>query len=253
MSTILVTHKGPTCYITLNRPEALNALNKTLFTELEEAVDAFVADPNLKGAIITGSGSKAFAAGADITEFQSLNEQSGEALSARGQAIFAKIENSPKPIIAAVNGYALGGGCELAMACHIRIASEKALFGQPEVKLGLLPGYGATQRLVRYLGRARATELLITADMIDSQKAHEYGLVNQVTMPENLMEVCETLLAKAYKQSPNAIALTLQAIAAGQNDTAGYEMEAALFGKALVSEEAKEGINAFLEKRKPNF
>lgn len=250
---IKVSHEGATCHITLNRPKALNALNSGLFSELDQAIDAFLADKNLKGAIITGEGEKAFAAGADITEFSSLDAKQGQELSQRGQDVFFKIEQSTKPIIAAVNGFALGGGCELAMSCHMRVASDNALFGQPEVKLGLLPGYGATQRLVRYIGRAKATELLITADMIGAEEAKSLGLVNYVTTREELIAKCENILAKAYKQSPNAIALTLRAIDKGEESRAGYQLESELFGEAIVSEEAAEGVAAFMEKRKPNF
>jgi enoyl-CoA hydratase len=250
---VQVSHEGPTCYIRLNRPKALNALNAGLFTALDEAIDAFLADDKLKGAIITGTGEKAFAAGADITEFSALDASKAEALSQRGQAVFFKIEQSTKPIIAAVNGFALGGGCELAMSCHMRVASDNALFGQPEVKLGLLPGYGATQRLVRYIGRAIATELLITADMIGAEEAKTLGLVNYVTTQEALLPTCEGILAKAYKQSPNAIALTLRAIDKGEASPEGYQYESKLFGEAIVSDEATEGIAAFMEKRKPSF
>ncbi|MFK7970249.1 MAG: enoyl-CoA hydratase/isomerase family protein [Bacteroidia bacterium] len=250
---IQVSPQGSTCYIALNRPKALNALNQGIFDELNQAMDEFLADKSLKGAVITGAGEKAFAAGADITELQKLNKEEAEALSKKGQALFFKIEKSIKPVIAAVNGFALGGGCELAMSCHMRVASDNALFGQPEVKLGLLPGYGGTQRLVQYIGRAKATELLITADMIGAEDALRLGLVNYVTDQASLMEKCDAILAKAYKQSPNAIALTLRAIDAGEYAPDGFTFEAERFGEAIISDEAKEGIGAFLEKRKPNF
>lgn len=252
-NNIQVENRNSTCYITINRPKALNALNRGVFDEVSQAMDEFLADKSLKGAIITGSGDKAFAAGADITELQKLNKEEAEALSRKGQGIFSKIEQSTKPVIAAVNGFALGGGCEFAMSCHMRVASDNAKFGQPEVKLGLLPGYGGTQRLVDYIGRGKATELLITADMIGAEEALQLGLVNYVTTQEELIPKCEAILARVYKQSPNAVALTLKAIDAGVYSTKGYDVEATLFGDAIVSDEAAEGIGAFLEKRKPNF
>lgn len=239
--------------ITINRPKKLNALNQGVMSELDQAIDAFLEDDSLRGAIITGEGEKAFAAGADIQEFVGLDATAGKALSEKGQKLFFKIENSPKPIIAAVNGFALGGGCELAMACHLRVASTNAMFGQPEVKLGLLAGYGGTQRLVQLVGKGKATELLITADMIDADKALELGLVNYVVTRGELMDKCHEILGKAAKQGPLAVAYTLEAISAGVNGTNGYDTEATLFGKAIVSEDAKEGTSAFLEKRRANF
>ncbi len=251
--TLITTQEGATFLITLNRPDKLNALNQEVMGELDAAVDQFLQDDSLKGAIITGSGPKAFAAGADIKEFLSLDQSQGVDLSQKGQGIFAKIEQSPKPIIAAVNGFALGGGCELAMSCHFRLASDNAMFGQPEVKLGLLAGYGGTQRLTRLIGRGKATELLITGDMIDANEALRLGLVNEVTSFQELLPRCQKILGRSYRQSPLAIAYTLEAIEAGVAGGDGYRKESENFGKAIVSEDGKEGATAFLEKRKPTF
>lgn len=252
-STLTLQEEGSTLIIFINRPKKLNALNQGVFSELDQAIDSFLENKALLGAIITGTGDKAFAAGADIQELVGLDAATGQALSEKGQKLFFKIENSPKPIVAAVNGFALGGGCELAMSCHLRVASTNAMFGQPEVKLGLLPGYGGTQRLVQLIGKGKATELLITADMIDADTALALGLVNYVTAQEELMGKCHEILKKASRQGPLAIAYTLQAISDGVNGGDGYATEAALFGKAIVSDDAKEGTSAFLEKRRANF
>jgi enoyl-CoA hydratase len=252
-STLTLREEGSTLIISINRPDKLNALNQGVMSELDQAMDAFLENKNLLGAIITGTGEKAFAAGADIQEFIGLDATAGKVLSQKGQKLFFKIENSPKPIIADVNGFALGGGCELAMACHLRIASTNAMFGQPEVKLGLLPGYGGTQRLVQLIGKGKATEFLITGDMIDADAALELGLVNYITTRGELLDKCHEILRKAANQGPLAIAYTLQAIADGVNGKDGYATEAELFGKAIVSEDAKEGTAAFLEKRRANF
>lgn len=252
--TYLITEKkNHTLVIILNRPKALNSLKKQLLEELLDAVNEMIADEDVKGAVILGAGDKAFAAGADITEFESLDAAQAQQVSEFGHKVFFAIENSPKPIIAAVNGFALGGGCELAMACHMRIASEHAKFGQPEVKLGLLPGYGGTQRLVRLIGRGRATELLITGDMIDAQEAYRLGLVNHVTTRGELADKCMEILRKAYEQSPRAIAYTLEAINTGDQAGDGYAVEASNFGKAIASSDGREGVRAFIEKRKPKF
>lgn len=256
---LLVTPQAETLVITLNRASVLNALNQQTLQELKMAIESLQADPKLKGAIITGAGDKAFAAGADIAEFTGLDVEAAIAWARFGQEVFFAIEHSAKPIIAAVNGFALGGGCELAMACHMRIASSNARFGQPEVKLGLLPGYGGTQRLAQLIGRAKAIELLITGDMIDADEALQWGLVNALTTRGELMDKCHEILNKAYKQSPLAIRLTLDALNAGYKNrngyTAvnGYEVEAQHFGTAITSYDGREGTQAFLEKRKPNF
>lgn len=254
MQHLLTDKTHHTLVIMLNRPDALNALNQGMIEELAAVVEDFKADPDMRGAVIIGAGDKAFAAGADITEFAQLEAGKAEAFSRKGQAVFEAIEQCPKPIIAAVNGYALGGGCELAMACHLRVATERAQFGQPEVKLGVIAGYGGTQRLVRLVGRARATELLITGKTISAEEAYRIGLVNHLTTKGALADKCKEILNESYQQSPLAIQLTLEAIAAGASGAEiGYQTEAANFAKALTSADGQEGTAAFLEKRRPQF
>ncbi|NOT37143.1 MAG: enoyl-CoA hydratase [Saprospiraceae bacterium] len=241
-------------FITINRESALNALNKNIFDNLESLIDEISKlGQSIKGVIITGSGSKAFVAGADITEFLSLSSDQAQHLSRRGQIIFDNLENLEVPVIAAVNGFALGGGCELAMACHIRIAGENAKFGQPEVNLGLIPGYGGTQRLTRYVGKSKSIELILTGDMITAQQALELGLVNSVCEAGKEVETAITLIEKIAKKGPNAVAQSLKAIHAYYKQQDGMQYEAELFGKTMVTDEAKEGVTAFLEKRKANF
>ncbi len=256
---LLTERHGPTYLIRLNRPEVLNALKRELMEELLDAVDHITENDEIKGVLITGAGDKAFAAGADISEFRDLDAETAVEMSKFGQKVFFAIENCPKPIIAAVNGFALGGGCELAMACHMRIASENAMFGQPEVKLGILAGYGGTQRLAQLIGRGKATELLITGDTINAEEAYRLGLVNYCTTRGELEEKALEILGKAYKQSPLAIRYTLNAINVGYNTRNGYgnrngfDVEAENFGQAISSADGHEGTLAFLEKRKPNF
>lgn len=253
-STLNIAIEGPTMVITIDRPEVLNALNPEVIDDLARVVDDLMANDAVKGAILTGAGEKAFVAGADIAHVNQLPAEETEAFSRRGQAAFARIEQATKPIIAAVNGFALGGGCELAMACHMRVASEKARFGQPEVNLGLIAGYGGTQRLVRLIGRSKATELLLTGSMIKSATAQSLGLVNYVVPAEELLPRCHEILHKIYEKSPLAVALTLKAIDAGVYDTAqGFEVEAQAFGEAAASDDGREGTRAFLEKRPANF
>lgn len=243
-----------TLVIYLNRPEVLNALNLGLMAELKKVIHDFSHDNRYLGAIITGSGEKAFAAGADIAELSALAQEKAEVVSKDGQDIFFSIENCSKPIIAAVNGFALGGGCELAMSCHIRVAAENARFGQPEVNLGLIAGYGGTQRLVQLVGKAKATELLLTADVIKADEALALGLVNYVMPKEEMMNKCFEILNKIYQKSPLAVSLTLSAISAGVNSSLeGYDKEVAHFGVAITSDDGREGTQAFLEKRKANF
>lgn len=239
--------------ITINRPDKLNALNKIVFEELDKVMDTVYSDDSIKGVIITGSGPKAFVAGADISEFMGISDNDSEFLSANGQRIFFKIEDSPKPVIAAVNGFALGGGCELAMACHFRIASNTARFGQPEVNLGLIPGYGGTQRLSMLVGKGKAMELIMTGNMIGADEAKELGLVNHVTAPEELMEKTKEILGLILTKSPVAVAKAVAAINTFDHSRSGYEKEAALFAEAFASEDKVEGTAAFLEKRKPVF
>lgn len=240
--------------ITINRPEKLNALNRLVFDELDQLVDTVIEREDIRSAIITGAGEKAFVAGADISEFNHLDAPSGEALSRRGQLVFDKIENSPKIIVAAVNGFALGGGCELAMACHFRVASDHAKFGQPEVNLGLLPGYGGTQRLTQLIGKGRAIELLATGNMIDALTAFNYGLVNHVVDRNELLPKAKSILAVVNTKAPLAVAASVKAAQlAYDTGNAGYLAEARLFGSLLQTEDCKEGVNAFLEKRPALF
>jgi enoyl-CoA hydratase len=254
-SSLLVTVDDQICTITINRPDKLNALNKTVISELSEAIDEVIANADVRSAIITGSGAKAFVAGADISEFSSLDSYGGKALAQKGQdLVFSKIENSPKPFVAAVNGFALGGGCELAMSCHFRVAAENAKFGQPEVNLGLIPGYGGTQRLVQLIGKGRALELLMTGNMIDAATALQFGLVNYVVPQQELLEKTRSILNIVNAKAPLAIAGCIKTANAVFDETIdGYAAEIELFGKLFDTEDAKEGAAAFMEKRKPNF
>ncbi|HEY4206517.1 MAG TPA: enoyl-CoA hydratase-related protein [Puia sp.] len=241
--------------ITINRPDKLNALNKTVMSELDEIVSEIYVNKDIKGAILTGAGSKAFVAGADISEFQGLNPDEGEELASRGQEIFARIEGSPKPIIAAVNGFALGGGCELAMACHFRLCTPNARFGQPEVNLGLIPGYGGTQRLTRIIGKGRALELMLTGRMADAQEALRIGLVNYVIDGDELLTKCREILAAIGEKAPLAVAKIIECANIAEEGGAedGYFYEQESFGECFGTEDMKEGASAFLEKRKPHF
>lgn len=253
-STLLTSLENGIYTITINRPDKLNALNKEVFTDLEKAVEEIQNNAAIKSAIITGAGSKAFVAGADITEFSGLTKAQGMALAKRGQDIFFSIENSTKPIIAAVNGFALGGGCELAMACHFRIASDNAKFGQPEVNLGLIPGYGGTQRLTQLIGKGRAIELLISGNMIDASTALQFGLVNYVVPATELLTKAISILLVINTKAPLAIAACIQAANAVFDETSnGYATEINAFGECFVTADMKEGTGAFLEKRKANF
>src|SRR5437867_2582532 len=204
--TLLTTIGNNICIITINRPDKLNALNKTVMEELSAAIDEVYSNAEIKSAIITGAGIKSFVAGADISEFIGLSVDEGKALSKKGQDLFFKIENAAKPIVACVNGFALGGGCELAMSCHFRIAGENAKFGQPEVNLGLIPGYGGTQRLTQLIGKGRALELLMSGNMIDADTALRYGLVNYVVPQEELLNKAESILETINSKAPLAVA-----------------------------------------------
>ncbi len=239
--------------LTIERPEALNAINKEVMESLRVFFADHAGDRSLRGVIITGSGEKAFAAGADIKEFSSLSEEEGAALSKKGQDVYFLMEHFHAPVVAAVNGFALGGGCELAMACHMRIAGEKAKFGQPEINLGLIPGYGGTQRLVQYIGKPKAIELLLTADMINAEEALRLGLVNRVCEAGKEVETAKNLLLKIAEKAPIAVDYMLQCVNANDNSTEGYVMEHKLFGKCIVTEDAREGAAAFVEKRKAQF
>lgn len=255
MYTTIITDLSEGIYtITINRPDKLNALNKEVFTDLDTAVDEINSNPGIRSAIITGAGPKAFVAGADITEFGGLGKEEAMALAKRGQDIFFKIEHSKKPIIAAVNGFALGGGCELAMACHFRIAGEQAKFGQPEVNLGLIPGYGGTQRLTQLIGKGRAIELLISGGIIDAAAALQYGLVNYVVPAEELLDKARTLLQTINTKAPIAIAKCIETVnAVFDENKNGFEEEITAFGECFDTEDMKEGTAAFLEKRKAVF
>ena len=255
MYTSLLTEVSENIFtITINRPDKLNALNKLVIEELESAVNEIYGNPEIKSAIITGAGTKSFVAGADISEFLGLSKQEGMAMAKKGQDLCLKIENSSKPIIAAVNGFALGGGCELAMSCHFRLAADNAKFGQPEVNLGLIPGYGGTQRLAQLIGRGRALELIMTANLVDAPTALSYGLVNNVVPAEHLINKCRSILDTINTKAPLAIAKCIAAVNAlytpGKN---GYDAEAIAFGDCFTTEDMKEGTAAFLEKRKPVF
>lgn len=241
--------------IIIDRPEALNALNIELFSELKSAFEAAYDNPEIKGIIISGGGEKAFAAGADIKEIAELTELNARKFSERGQSLFSSIENFEKPVIAAVNGYALGGGCELAMACHFRIASATAQFGQPEVSLGLIPGYGGTQRLTRLIGKGRALELMMTGNTISAEEAKQMGLVNHVEENQAaMMSLCRKLMSKIISKAPLAIGMVItSANAADNSDEDGYLIEANSFASCCGTEDFKEGTTAFLEKRKPEF
>lgn len=252
--TLLTSLDTGILIITINRPDKLNALNKTVLDELNNALDDVQANAEIKSVIITGAGPKAFVAGADISEFNGLTKKEAMALAKRGQDTFFRIENSSKPIVAAVNGFALGGGCELAMSCHFRVASENAKFGQPEVNLGLIPGYGGTQRLVQLIGKGKAMELLMSAHMIDANEAKLLGLVNYVTTPETLLDHTKKILTIINSKAPLAVAGCIKAANSVFDESRdGYAVEIEEFGNAFATEDMKEGTTAFLEKRKANF
>jgi enoyl-CoA hydratase len=252
---LLIENKERTRYIIINRETKLNALNKATLAELHTAINDAFHTPSVGGVIITGAGQKAFVAGADIAEFAGLDAAGGSELALHGQTtVFDLIENGNKPVIAAINGFALGGGLELAMACHIRIASDNAKMGLPEVSLGLMPGYGGTQRLTQLVGKGKALEMIMTADMITAAEAHQYGLVNYVVSQEGLLAKAEEVLNKILLRAPLAIASAITAVNAGTRyGVNGFETEIAEFGKCFGTDDFKEGVSAFLEKRKPTF
>jgi len=240
--------------ITINRPDKLNALNTMVLDELNAAMDEVYSDASIRSVIITGAGPKAFVAGADISEFKGLDKKQAIAMATRGQDTFSRIENAPKPVVAAVNGFALGGGCELAMSCHFRVAAENAKFGQPEVNLGLIPGYGGTQRLVLLVGKGKAMELLMSGHMIDAQEAKQLGLVNYVTTAETLLDHTKQLLTLINSKAPLAVAACIKTANAVFDETQnGYALELEEFGNCFGTEDMVEGTSAFLEKRKPAF
>ncbi len=254
-NTLLFELDNSIARITINRPDKLNALNATVISELADAVTRVETDTGVQGVILTGSGQKAFVAGADISELAGQSPVEGKLRSMLGQHVFRRLERCGKPVIAAVNGFALGGGCELAMACHIRIAAEHARFGQPEVKLGIGPGYGGTARLPRLVGKGRALELLLTGEMIDAAEAYRLGLVNRVVPADKLMSESETLLRTILANGPLAIRACLEAVDAGLETSLDQALllEANHFGLLSATEDMREGTTAFMEKRKPVF
>jgi enoyl-CoA hydratase len=251
--TLLLDTRDHVALVTLNRPEVLNALNTTVFNELEAAFTNLAADPAVRVILLTGAGPKAFAAGADIKELAETDAASGEAKSLRGQAVFRLIETSRKPVIALINGFALGGGCELALACHLRFASETARLGQPEVKLGLIPGYGGSQRFPRLIGSSAALKLLLTGDMVAAPEALHLGLVDEVHPPDRLLPRGWELATTIAAQAPLAIAGCLEAFQRGQDlpIEQATAIEAKIFGRLCGTEDKAEGTRAFLEKRPP--
>jgi len=241
-------------YITINREKSLNALNSETLSELSEAVAFAGKTDEVRGVILTGAGEKAFVAGADIKEFSDYNGQQGEELAKRGQeSVFNAIENSPKPFIAAINGFALGGGLELAMACHMRVASDNARLGLPEVTLGLIPGYGGTQRLTQLVGKGKAIELITTANMITATDAEKIGLVNYVVPQEDLISRAQDILNVIKQRAPLAVSAAIKAVIASVNNADGYAIEIEGFGKCFETADFKEGVTAFVEKRKAIF
>lgn len=241
--------------ITVDRPDKLNALNHRTIEELGEAVRRSAADESVHGVIVTGGGRKAFVAGADIAELARMGPVDGVQVSRLGQRVFREIELSRKPVVAAVNGFALGGGCELAMACHLRVASENARFGLPEVKLGIIPGYGGTLRLPRLVGKGRALELILTGEMIDAGEAHRIGLANRVVPQDSLMDACRELMAQITSNGPVALALAIECATRGieMDLDDGLALESNLFGLLAATSDMREGMSAFLEKRKAEF
>jgi enoyl-CoA hydratase/carnithine racemase len=254
LENVVYEKKGPIAYVTLNRPKVMNALNKATINELRSAFEDARDDLAVRGVILTG-GEKAFAAGADIAEIASNTAVEAEQASRRGQALTDLIENLGKPVIAAVNGFALGGGCELAMSCAIRIAAESAKFGQPEVKLGVMPGYGGTQRLPRLVGRGRALKLILSGDIIDAAEAYRIGLVDELEPDGHVVERAETVLKKIIANAPFSVKYALEAVNKGLETSVaeGLLIEAALFAVCASTDDKKEGISAFLEKRAPKF
>ena len=255
MENILIETNDSIAIITINRPTKLNALNKATIQELHEAFKMLNKDSEVKAIIITGSGEKAFVAGADISEFADFSVENGGKLAAEGQALlFDFVQNLSTPVIAAVNGFALGGGLELAMSCHFRVASDNAKMGLPEVTLGVIPGYGGTQRLAQLVGKGRAMEMIMTAGMIDAETALNYGLVNHVVAQEELLDLARNIATKITKNSSVAIAKAIEAINANYTDGVnGYEVEIKNFGASFGTQDFKEGTAAFLEKRKAAF
>jgi enoyl-CoA hydratase len=255
LENVLFEKKGAIAYVTLNRPKVLNALNTQTWEDLRSAFEAARDDKEVRGVILTGAGDRAFIAGADINELAHLTATEGEESSSFGQGVLNLVENLGKPVIAAINGFALGGGCETAMACTIRIASETAKFAQPEVKLGVLPGGGGTQRLPRLVGKGRALQLILTGEMISAQEAHRIGLVNEVVPAPNVIPRAEAILQQIFTNAPLAVRYSLEAVINGleTSQAEGLLLEASFFGLCSGSGDKKEGTSAFLEKRPAKF
>lgn len=255
LTNVLYEKKDGIAYITLNRPKVLNALNTPTWIDLKTAFEEAKADTSVHGVILTGAGDKAFIAGADISELAHVDAYEAEESSRFGQDVLSLIENLGKPVVAAINGFALGGGCETAMACTIRIAAEHAKFGQPEVKLGLLPGGGGTQRLPRLVGKGRALQLILTGETISALEAYRIGLVNEIVPPADLIARAETILKQISANAPIAVKFSLEAANKGldTSQAEGFALEASYFGICAATEDKKEGTSAFLEKRRPQF
>jgi enoyl-CoA hydratase len=255
LKNLRVEIRDAVLHITIDRPKVLNALNAETLDEIERVFAAARQDDSVRGVIVTGGGEKAFVAGADIGELAKNDALSAKAMSERGQQVFRSIELFPKPVIAAVNGFALGGGCELALACHIRIASEKAQLGLPEVSLGVIPGYGGTQRLARLAGKGKALEMILTGDRITAAEAEKAGLVNRVVAPEDLIPAAETMMRTIVSRGPLAVRAAIEAVNGGVEMTlaGGESLEATLFAVVCSSEDMREGTQAFLEKRPASF
>jgi enoyl-CoA hydratase/carnithine racemase len=255
LENVVYEKRGPIGYVTLNRPKVMNALNKATINELQGVFEDARDDSAVRGVILTGAGEKAFAAGADIAEIANNTAVEAEEATRRGQALTDLIENLGKPVIAAVNGFALGGGCELAMACTIRIAAESAKFGQPEVKLGVLPGYGGTQRMPRLIGRGRALKLILSGEVIDASEAYRIGLADELEPDTHVIERAEAVLKKIMANAPLSVKYALEAVNKGLETSLaeGLLLEASLFAVCASTDDKKEGTSAFLEKRSPNF
>ena len=253
--TLLFEIKDGIAFVTINRPDKLNALNDQVMKELADAAERIATEAEIKGAILTGSGPKSFVAGADIGDLSKQGPFDGKARAQRGQSVLRRLETCGKPVIAAINGFALGGGCELAMACHIRIASDNAKFGQPEVKLGIAPGYGGTQRLPRLVGKGVALQLILTGEMIDAQEAYRIGLVNRVVPAADLLAESEKMMRGILAMGPLAVRLAMEAVDQGLEMTLdeGLLLEANHFGLLAATQDTKEGLTAFLEKRSAKF
>jgi enoyl-CoA hydratase len=253
--TVLFETRGAIAYVTINRPQKLNALNHKAIRELTGCIDQIARTPEVRGVILTGAGEKAFVAGADINELTALTPTEAREKSLEGQVLMNRIESLGKPVVAAVNGFALGGGCELAMACTFRIASENARFGQPEVRLGIIPGYAGTQRLPRLIGKGLALELILSGEPIDAQEAWRIGLVNKVVGPAELIPASENLIQKILANGPIAVRYAIEAVNRGMEmaEAEGEQLEASLFGLCCATNDMKEGTRAFLEKRPAKF